>query len=58
MPLTVIACTKASTKPDGKPNKLADAGGLYLLVNKAGKYWRVGRRNASEAASLSCEGSS
>ena len=37
MPLTVVACTKASTKPDGKPKKLSDSGGLYLL---AGKYWR------------------
>jgi len=27
-------------KPCEKPRKLADGGGLYLLVNQAGKYWR------------------
>lgn len=30
-----------ATKPKGKPFKLADAGGLYLLINPNGsKYWR------------------
>jgi len=27
-------------KPGEKPRKLADGGGLYLLVNTSGKYWR------------------
>jgi len=27
-------------KPGERPRKLADGGGLYLLVNQAGKYWR------------------
>jgi len=27
-------------KPGEKPRKLADGGGLYLLVNQTGKYWR------------------
>jgi len=27
-------------KPGDKPRKLADGGGLYLLINRAGKYWR------------------
>lgn len=38
MPLTDTACRQA--KVSEKPYKLADSGGLYLLINKAGKYWR------------------
>lgn len=39
MPLTVTAITAA--KPKSKPYKLADGGGLYLLVQpKGGKLWR------------------
>lgn len=38
MPLSDTACRQA--KPKEKPYKLADAGGLYLLVNATGKYWR------------------
>ncbi|QBR40571.1 DUF4102 domain-containing protein [Kerstersia gyiorum] len=38
MPLTDTTCRQA--KPAEKPYKLADSGGLYLLVNQAGKYWR------------------
>ncbi|WP_018439732.1 tyrosine-type recombinase/integrase [Trinickia symbiotica] len=38
MPLTDTACRQAKIK--GKPYKLTDSGGLYLLVNQAGKYWR------------------
>ena len=38
MPLTDTACRQA--KPQDKPYKLADGGGLYLLVSQAGKYWR------------------
>jgi len=31
-----------STKPTDKPYKLADAGGLYLLITPAGgKLWRL-----------------
>jgi integrase len=38
--LTVTACTNA--KPKEKPYKLADSGGLYLLVNPTGsKLWRL-----------------
>jgi len=29
-----------TVKAGEKPRKLADGGGLYLLVNRAGKYWR------------------
>ena len=40
MPLTNIAINAA--KAQDKPYKLADAGGLYLLVDKTGgKYWRL-----------------
>lgn len=38
MPLTDTAVRQA--KPTEKPRKLSDSGGLYLLVNKARKYWR------------------
>ncbi|MCF1440597.1 tyrosine-type recombinase/integrase [Ralstonia nicotianae] len=38
MPLTDLQVRKE--KPSDKPRKLADGGGLYLLVNQAGKYWR------------------
>ena len=38
MPLTDTTCRQA--KPQDKPYKLADGGGLYLLVSQAGKYWR------------------
>jgi integrase len=38
MPLTDTACRQL--KFVDKPIKRADSGGLYLLVNKAGKYWR------------------
>lgn len=39
MPLSDVAVRKA--KPHAKPRKLADGGGLYLLVNPSGsKLWR------------------
>ena len=40
MPLTDTACKNA--KPEAKPYKLADGGGLYLEVAPSGsKYWRL-----------------
>jgi hypothetical protein len=36
MPLTDLACRRA--KSDGKPVKLADDKGLYLLVKPSGRY--------------------
>lgn len=36
--------TIRSAKADNKPYKLADARGMYLLVNKVGKYWRMNYR--------------
>lgn len=44
MKLTNIACKNAKCKPDGKPIKLTDGDGLYLLVNERGKYWRMNYR--------------
>lgn len=38
MPLTDLQIRKE--KPTDKPRKLSDGGGLYLLVNQTGKYWR------------------
>ena len=38
MPLTDAAIKKA--KPRDKPYKMTDGGGLYVLVNSTGKYWR------------------
>ncbi|WP_368647412.1 tyrosine-type recombinase/integrase [Castellaniella ginsengisoli] len=38
MPLTDLQIRKE--KPTEKPRKLSDGGGLYLLVNQTGKYWR------------------
>ncbi|MBL4775968.1 MAG: integrase arm-type DNA-binding domain-containing protein, partial [Mariprofundus sp.] len=48
-----MALTDAKVKnarpPEGKPrDKLTDAGGLYLLVNKSGKYWRLDYRFAGK----------
>lgn len=33
-----------NAKPSGKPYKIADRNGLYLLVSPAGKYWRINYR--------------
>lgn len=42
MPLTDVAVKNAKAKD--KPYKLADERSLYLLVNRAGKYWRMDYR--------------
>ncbi len=38
--LTDTAAKNAKPKPDGKPTKYSDGGGLYLHTMKSGKYWR------------------
>lgn len=38
--LTDLQCRRASQQ-DGKDKKYYDTGGLYLLVTKSGKYWRL-----------------
>lgn len=50
MPLSDPAIKKA--KPAEKPYKLADEKGLYLLVNSAGKYWRMDYRFAGKRKTL------
>jgi integrase len=50
MPLTATACQ--ATKPKDKPFKLSDAKGLYLLVNSAGKYWRLNYRFGAKRKTL------
>ena len=50
MPLTDQACKKA--KPADKPYKLSDEKGLYLLINAAGKYWRMDYRFAAKRKTL------
>ncbi|CAM5196745.1 hypothetical protein CDEF62S_02769 [Castellaniella defragrans] len=50
MSLTDTACRQA--KPGAKPAKLADGGGLYLLVNQTGKYWRWDYRYAGKRKTL------
>ena len=45
---------KSSTKHSGKPagDKHADGGGMYLLVNAGGKYWRMDYRIADKRKTL------
>lgn len=50
--LNATAVRNAKPKPDGKPNKLTDGGGLYLLINKAGKYWRYNYRYQGKQKTL------
>ena len=41
-----------NAKPDNKPYKMADSHGLYLLVNSAGKYWRMDYRYMNKRKTL------
>ncbi len=50
MSLTDTAVKKA--KPGEKPYKMADEKGLYLLVNNAGKYWRMDYRYLGKRKTL------
>lgn len=50
MPLTDSACRNAAATD--KPRKLADAGGLYLLVKPGGKYWRWDYRHAGQRRTM------
>lgn len=52
MPLTDITARQA--KWSGKPNgdKLADEKGLFLLVNKSGKYWKLKYRHGGKEKKL------
>lgn len=48
--LTDVAIRNA--KPADKPYKLTDSGGLYLLVQSAGKYWRMNYRYLGKQKTL------
>ncbi|SSW66657.1 Prophage integrase IntS [Achromobacter veterisilvae] len=50
MPLTDTAIRQA--KATDKPRKLADGGGLYLLINLQGKYWRWDYRHAGKRKTM------
>jgi len=52
MPLTDTATKNAKPKPDGKPAKLPDVNGMYLLVSQTGKYWRFDYRFAGKRKTL------
>jgi len=41
-----------NTKAKDKPVKLHDTAGLYLLVNQAGKYWRLDYRHSGKRKTL------
>jgi Arm DNA-binding domain len=41
-----------NAKPREKPYKLTDGKGLYLLVNQAGKYWRMDYRFSGKRKTL------
>ncbi len=43
----LAASTIKSTRPNptGKPFKLSDGAGLYLMVSRTGKYWRYNYRH-------------
>lgn len=40
------------TKPKDRPYKLPDGTGLYLLINKSGKYWRYDYRYAGKRKTI------
>jgi len=44
--------TARQAKPKNKAYKISDSGGLYLLVNSIGKYWRMDYRHADERKTL------
>lgn len=54
--LTDTAAKNAKPQPDGKPKKYSDGGGLYLLANATGKYWRYKYRLDGKEKTLSIGG--
>lgn len=50
MALTDTAIRNA--KPQDKPYKMADAEGMFLLINKSGKYWRLDYRYLGKRKTL------
>ena len=55
MPLTDTAIRNAKPREDGKPDKLADGGSLFLWVMPNGaKYWRMSYRFNGKQKTLAC----
>lgn len=53
MPLTDTAARNAKASPEGKDIKLADGGGMYLLVKSSGaKYWRLDYRHLGKRKTI------
>lgn len=52
MALTDTSCKNAKPKEGGKPVKLSDEKGLFLLVNTTGKYWRLAYRFTQKQKTL------
>ena len=52
MKLTNTQCKNAKYNADGKGNKLADGGGLFLHVKQGGKYWRMNYRFVGKQKTL------
>ena len=50
--LTNTAVKNASPNDNGKPKKCSDGGGLFLLVNSSGKYWRYSYRYLEKQKTL------
>ena len=50
--LTNTAIKNTLLSPEGKPKKYSDGGGLHLLVNKSGKYWRYSYRYLNKQKTL------
>jgi len=53
MALTDAKIKAAKLENGKKVQKLADSGGLYLLINKSGKYWRLKYRYGGKEKTLS-----
>jgi len=53
MALSDVKVKAATLSADKRQIKLADSGGLYLLVNASGKYWRLKYRFAGKEKALS-----
>jgi len=51
--LTATSVEKAKLIVEGKSKKLTDGGGLYLLINQKGKYWRYNFRFNGKFKTLS-----
>jgi hypothetical protein len=56
MKLSDKACKNSKYNPKGVGNKLADGGGLVLLLKENGKYWRLNYRFLGKQKTLALGG--